>query len=155
MKLPLKIGILLSASVAILLLLICYISKNFSTDSRSIPMQDVIEILTVSRIQKRDGEIIEHTTSGEDLDSSLSTSVIDCLGRYSMTTRPVSSPDTMIMTDPYDHISIWLLNADSTTMRINVSNVQSYCNVDYEGEHYGIPDSVSLLQDLDSLLGNR
>lgn len=75
--------------------------------------------------------------------------------RYSMTVRPVSSPETMIMTDPYDHISIWFLNADSTTLRINVSNVQSYYNVDYEGEHYGTPDSVSLLQDLDNLLGNR
>lgn len=142
----------MSMLVALLLTVFFIVDRNASTDSRSFPVQEGVQVLSISRIQKSGGVVTNQSMSSDEIDHSLSVALLDCLAGYSMTTHPVSVPKTMFMEDPYVYISIWLQNADRSTFRVNVSTVDVYSNVEYSGEYFGVLDASALLRDLDALL---
>lgn len=153
-KLSGKAGIGLFVLAALLLPALCLAVWKAGTGTQVIPVENAARILTISRIQKSGGPVMQTALSGEEISEELSAALLEVLAGYSMTARPVRAPQTMAIRDTYDDISIWLENADRSTFRVNVSSVDAYSNVKYGEKSFGITDPASLLRELDALLAD-
>ena len=153
MKSPKKSIVCLS--VLLILIAIYFMFRETSGGVQSIPIQDGVQIISISRIKKNDETVSNYSVSGDEIEDDLSVALLDCLCNYSMTVHPISAHENMYMTESYDHISLWLQRADSSTFRINISSEKNYSNVEYDGRYFGIKDSVHLLQEVGALLDNK
>lgn len=133
---------------------LCLAVWKAGTGTQAIPLENAARILTISRIQKSGGPVTRTALSGDEVSGELSAALLEVLAGYSMTARPVRAPQTMAIRDTYDHISIWLENADQSTFRVNVSSVDAYSNVKCGEKSFGITDPAPLLRELDALLAD-
>ena len=141
-------------SVLAALLLLCFAVWRAGEGSQAIPIEEGASILTISRVQRDGGPIMDLSTTGNKMDEidGLSASLLECLAGYSMARRPVTVDPSMDIGDPYDHVSIWLQNPDRPSFRVNVSSVDAYSYVTYQGKNFMITDPAPLLRELDVLL---
>ena len=76
-------------SVLAALLLLCFAVWRAGEGSQAIPIEEGAEILTISRVQRDGGPIMDLSTTGNKMDEidGLSASLLECLAGYSMARR--------------------------------------------------------------------
>ena len=143
------------SSVLLLMVAFYFVFRSTGGDVQPLPIQDGVEIISISRITKQGETVTNDSISGDEIGADLSAALLDHLRNASMTARPISAPGSLNMTEAYDHISLWLQKADSSTFRINLSSEKGCSNVEEDGTYFGINDPAPLLQEAAALLDGK
>lgn len=117
-----------------------------NTGTRPIPTENA-HVGTISIITKQDGVQNLAGLSGDDLTPEMEAALFQCIGRYSMAKGTVSTGN-MEITDPYLHISIWVLPEEGPSYEVNLSSNEHYCWVTLNGNAHRIPDGTALLEEI-------
>lgn len=100
------------SSVLVLLLAFYCVFRATRSDVQPLPLEDGVEIVSISRITKQGETVRSDSISGEEIGADLSAALLDHLRHASMTAGPISAPENMYLTEDYDHISLWLQKAE-------------------------------------------
>lgn len=128
---------------------LCALWVWHNTGTRPIPTENA-HVGTISIITKQDGVQNLAGLSGDDLTPEMEAALFQCIGRYSMAKGTVSTGN-MEITDPYLHISIWVLPEEGPSYEVNLSSNEHYCWVTLNGNAHRIPDGTALLEEVQAL----
>ena len=143
------------SSVLVFLLVFYCVFRVTKNDIQPLPMEDHVEIVSISRITKQGETVRSDSISGEEIGADLSAALLEHLRNASMTFDPISAPENMCLTEDYDHISLWLQKGDLSTFRVNLSSEEGCSNVEENGTYFGINDPAPLLEEVAALLDGK
>lgn len=117
---------------------------------QKIPVDGTSRISAITILTKEHGAVSERTLLGEDIPKELEADLLQCIGQYSMTSTPISVSEPKSIPESYRYLSLWIHNADGTSLRINVFNAEGHSSVQLDERHFGIIDSGQMLADMNS-----
>ena len=136
-------AVLLGAAV------LCALWAWHNTGIRPIPTENA-HVGTISILTKKDGVQNRWSLSGDDLTPEMEEALFQCMGRYSMSKGTISTGN-MEITDPYLHISIWVLPEEGPSYQVNLSSNEHYCWVTLDGKAHRISHGAALLEEVQAL----